>query len=58
MKTASISDLKDRLSAYIDGVRAGDPLLVTDRKRPVAILQPVGSESLPLRSSSLRLPGL
>ena len=41
MKTASISELKDRLSAHLDMVKAGEPILVTDRRRPVAVLQPV-----------------
>ena len=41
MKTASVSELKDRLSAHLEVVKAGEPVLVTDRRRPVAVLQPV-----------------
>jgi prevent-host-death family protein len=41
MKTASISELKARLSAYLDAVRQGDEILVTDRGRPVARLAPI-----------------
>jgi len=41
MKTASISEAKNRLSAYIDRVRAGETVLITDRGRPVARLAPL-----------------
>lgn len=41
MKKASISELKDKLSALIDGVQRGAPLLIVDRGRPVARLEPV-----------------
>lgn len=40
MRTASISDLKARLSAYLDIVRGGDEVVVTDRGRMVARLVP------------------
>jgi prevent-host-death family protein len=40
MKT-SISDLKARLSAFLDIVRHGEEVLVTDRGRPIARLSPV-----------------
>ena len=36
MKTASISEAKNRLSAYIDRVRRGETVLITDRGNPVA----------------------
>lgn len=41
MTTTSISDLKARLSAYLDIVRQGDEILVTDRGRVIARLSPV-----------------
>ena len=41
MKTASISEAKNRLSAYIDLVRKGETVLITDRDRPVARLVPL-----------------
>jgi len=41
MKKASISELKNQLSAYIDGVQRGRPLLIVDRGRPVARLEPI-----------------
>ncbi len=44
MKTASISQLKNGLSAYLDQVRAGDTVLVTDRGMVVARLEPAGAQ--------------
>lgn len=41
MKTAAISELKARLSEYLDQVKAGTEVLVTDRGKPVARLVPV-----------------
>ena len=41
MKTASISELKNRLSAYVDLVRQGETVLLTDRDRPVARIVPL-----------------
>jgi prevent-host-death family protein len=53
MKTASVTDLKGNLSAHLKEVIAGEPLLVTDRNKPVAIIQPLGSGF-----SSQRVAGL
>ncbi len=41
MKKASITQAKNNLSALIDGLRAGSPVLIVDRGRPVARLEPV-----------------
>src|SRR5262245_9855059 len=41
MKRASITDAKNNLSALIDGVKGGSPVLIVDRGRPVARLEPV-----------------
>jgi prevent-host-death family protein len=43
MKKASITEAKNRLSALIDGLRSGSPVLIVDRGRPVARLEPVTS---------------
>jgi prevent-host-death family protein len=43
MKTASISQLKNGLSAYVDQVRAGETFLVTDRGVVVARLEPAST---------------
>jgi len=41
MKKASITEAKNNLSALIDGVKGGTPVLIVDRGRPVARLEPV-----------------
>jgi prevent-host-death family protein len=41
MKKASITETKNNLSALIDGLRGGSPVLIVDRGRPVARLEPV-----------------
>ncbi len=41
MTRVSISELKARLSAYLDIVRQGEEVLVTDRGRLIARLAPV-----------------
>ncbi len=41
MKVASITDAKNNLSALIDGLKNGAPVLIADRGRPVARLEPV-----------------
>jgi prevent-host-death family protein len=41
MKTAGIADLKARLSEYLDRVKAGNEVLVTERGTPIAKLVPL-----------------
>jgi prevent-host-death family protein len=43
MDTATITEVKNGLSAILDRVRAGTPVLVTDRGVPVAVIEPVTS---------------
>ena len=43
MKKASITEAKNHLSALIDGLKRGSPVLIVDRGRPVARLEPVTS---------------
>ena len=46
MKSATISETKNGLSALIDRVRHGETIVITDRSRPVARLEPfVGAGS-------------
>lgn len=63
IKTASVSALKARLSAFLEIVRRGDEVLVTDRGRPIARLAPVsgthsgeGRREELIRSGRLRAP--
>jgi prevent-host-death family protein len=48
MKTAAVSELKARLSEYLNQVKAGMEVLITDRGKPVARLVPI------LRSKDLK----
>jgi prevent-host-death family protein len=41
METASISEVKNGLSAIIDRVKAGESIVVTDRGVAVAVIEPV-----------------
>ncbi len=47
MEKATISQLKNRLSAYLKKVRAGQAVLILDRDEPIAMLERVDSRSLP-----------
>ena len=49
MKKASVTHAKNNLSALIDGLKGGSPVLIVDRGRPVARLEPVtiGPEAEP-----------
>ncbi len=42
MEKATISQLKNRLSAYLRKVRAGETVLVLDRDRPIARIERIG----------------
>jgi len=41
VKKVSITEAKNRLSALIDSIKGGSPVLIVDRGRPVARLEPV-----------------
>jgi prevent-host-death family protein len=41
MKSVTISHLKASLSRYLDAVRRGEEVVITERGRPVARLSPV-----------------
>lgn len=45
MKIASITQTKNNLSAYLDLVRGGETVLIMDRNRPIARLEPVHLDS-------------
>ena len=44
MKRASITEAKNNLSALIDGLKNGSPVLIVDRGRPVARIEPVSGD--------------
>jgi prevent-host-death family protein len=59
MKKASISEAKNNLSALIDRVKGGSPVLIVDRGRPVARLEPVsGSDPADNRLARLVREGV
>lgn len=59
MKIASVTELKNDLSAYLNGVVMGrEPVLVTDRRRPVAVLQPLSGDSWDERMAGLVAAGI
>ena len=41
MKTANVSQLKSRLSSYLDAVQEGEEIVVRDRDRPIARIVPL-----------------
>jgi prevent-host-death family protein len=43
MKSASITEAKNNLSALIDQVKRGRSIIITDRKQPVARLEPISA---------------
>lgn len=54
MKRTSIGTLKARLSEYLDAVKAGEEVIVTDRGKPVARLVPVsGTDRVEARMAEL-----
>jgi len=46
MEKATISELKNRLSAYLRLVKEGKTVLIFDRNQPIARMEKVGSEGL------------
>ncbi len=42
MKLVNIAELKDRLGYYLRAVRRGEPVLVRDRDRVIARIEPAG----------------
>lgn len=59
MKRASVSETKNNLSALIDQVKNGETVVITDRGRPVARLEPIGeSESDDERIARLERAGI
>jgi len=45
MRTASISEAKNKLSALLDQVKAGETIVILDRGVPVARIEPVTTRS-------------
>lgn len=45
MRSVNIAELKNRLSAYLDEVKAGREILVRDRNTPVARIVPIARDA-------------
>ncbi len=59
MERATVSKLKDNLSAYLRKVRAGHPVVIYDRDVPIARLERIESSGRgPDRLALLRAQGL
>jgi antitoxin (DNA-binding transcriptional repressor) of toxin-antitoxin stability system len=59
MQKVTISELKNRLSAYLRKVRAGQTILILDRDEPVARIERVaGGASIDQRLARLERTGL
>ncbi|HEX6693850.1 MAG TPA: type II toxin-antitoxin system prevent-host-death family antitoxin [Longimicrobiales bacterium] len=59
MKSASVAELKARLSEYLAAAKSGEEVVVTDRGRPVARLVPLhGREAADARLDGLVRSGL
>ena len=54
MKIAAVSKLKAYLSEYLNQVKAGNEILITDRGKPVARLMPI-SRTKPTEASLTRM---
>jgi len=58
MKTASVTELKNGLSSFLEKVQRGHSVLVTEHSRPVAILEKVSTDRLPPNLRDLAAQGL
>jgi len=46
MKIASITETKNNLSLYLDLVRNGETVIIMDRNKPVARLEPIDNDQV------------
>src|SRR5262249_34918465 len=58
MKKATVSDLKNQISRYLDYVKRGETVLVLDRSVPVAELKPITGKSSSGKLVALERKGL
>ena len=47
MISASVSTIKNSLSSYLEKVKAGQRVMITDHRKAVAVLEPVDSSHWP-----------
>jgi antitoxin (DNA-binding transcriptional repressor) of toxin-antitoxin stability system len=58
MKSVNVAELKNRLSHYLRIVRRGEPILVRDRDRVIARIEPAGGPGAPAGDDDERLADL
>ena len=62
MSTVGVKELKDRLTHYLRHTKRGEEVVVTERGKPVAVLQPLAARqsgaSLEVRLAQLADEGL
>src|SRR5689334_23035006 len=58
VRSVNVAELKNRLSAYLQEVRAGEELVIRDRNLPVARIVPIESGDLDPDEASLVASGL
>jgi antitoxin (DNA-binding transcriptional repressor) of toxin-antitoxin stability system len=58
VKTASVSSVKNHLSACLAQVKAGESFLITDRNRGVALLSPLGGHGMDEKIEKLVSKGI
>ena len=62
MSTVGMKELKTRLTRYLRRIKAGEEVIVTERGKPIALLQPIQSatnvRSLETRLAQLEAQGL
>jgi prevent-host-death family protein len=57
MAVVGVKELKNRLTEYLRRTRQGDEIIVTDRGRPIAVIQPL-NQAAQLSSLEARLARL
>ncbi len=58
MKPVNVAELKNRLSHYLRLVRRGQAILVRDRDRVIARIEPAGGHGAPVDDAAARLADL
>ncbi len=58
MRTVNIAELKNRLSAYLNKVKAGQELLVRDRNVPIARIVPLRADGYETERLRLAAEGI
>ncbi len=58
MRAVNVAELKNRLSYYLRLVRRGQSLLVRDRERVIARIEPAGAAAAPADGEAARIADL